>query len=74
MGNVYIEGLCNKREVFGMEWDGKKVVVFYDDKQNVSRKHGVFLRETDNLVFLREGDGSEIAIPTSRIIRIELNG
>ena len=57
-----------------MDWDGKKVVVFYDDKQGVSRKHGVFLQQSDNLVFLREGDGSEIAIPTSRIIRIELNG
>ena len=55
-----------------MEWNGKRVVIFYDDKEGVSRKAGVFLRESDNLVFLKEEKGIEIAIPTARIIRIEL--
>lgn len=55
-----------------MGWIGQRVVVLYDDNEKVSRKAGVFLRESDNLVFLKEDKGLEIAIPTARIIRIEL--
>lgn len=57
-----------------MDWIGKHVVVLYDDNERVSRKAGIFLRESDNLVYLKEDKGLEIAIPTARIIRIELRG
>jgi uncharacterized protein (UPF0248 family) len=61
----------------GMEgWSkflNKKVVVYYDDGKQVSKKVGVLSSIGEKFLFLKVSD-NDIILPIERIVRIELGG
>lgn len=48
--------------------DGRRVVVFYDDGDKVSRREGLCSANTDTEILL----DNRILIPKSRIVRVEV--
>jgi hypothetical protein len=50
----------------------KNVILFYDDGSSVSRKSGRVVSIDEGFIFIEAEEKPPIAIPISRIVRIEL--
>lgn len=50
----------------------KMITVFYDDGQAVSKKIGRLVKLDENFLFLNVLNSEQIAIPISRVVRIEV--
>ena len=53
------------------EWVGKQIVLFFEDGEKVSRKHGTLKSADATFIILESVDGNTHAIPVFRIVRIE---
>lgn len=53
------------------ETEGKRVSIFYDSKDRVSRKDGVVKKETDS-EYVIEGPDGTVIIPKDRVVRVEV--
>jgi len=51
----------------------KIITVFYDDGQAVSKKIGKLVNLDENFLFLNVPNSEQIAIPISRVVRIEVD-
>jgi len=51
----------------------KIITVFYDDGQAVSKKIGKLVKLDEKFLFLNISNSEQIAIPISRVVRVEVD-